>query len=139
MGCGASESAVIRFVNRPLNARLPAMLPRLRLVIVSLAAALALIAVAFGFMSSARNGPVFAIGLRSAQGSPVERALPEPPDWKQLAALAAARRADELNRLLELPASAPADHDAGTSLIDAQNGADGGATTRVAPTDLDAE
>jgi hypothetical protein len=83
------------------------MLPRLRLVVASLAAALALVAVAFGLLSGAHTGSVFAIGLRSAQGTPIERALPEPPDWRQLAALAASRRADELNRLLELPASAP--------------------------------
>ncbi len=108
MRCGGSESGVIRSVITYRTPDPQAMLPRLRLVVASLAAVLALIGAALGVLSGARTSSVFAIGLRSAQGSPIERALPEPPDWKQLVALAASRRADELNRLLELPASAPA-------------------------------
>jgi hypothetical protein len=87
------------------------MLPRLRLVVASLAAALALIAAAFGVLSGGRTSSAFTVGLRSAHGLPIERALPEPPDWKQLAALAASRRADELNRLLELPVTPPPDNE----------------------------
>ena len=113
------------------------MLPRFRLVVASVAAVLALIGTALGVLSGARTSSVFAIGLRSAQGSPIERALPEPPDWKQLVALAASRRADELNRLLELPASAPAATlrriNMEAPLVGAQDIDGGRATTRVAP------
>jgi hypothetical protein len=114
------------------------MLPRLRLVVATVAAVLALIAAALGVLSGARTGSVFAIGLRSAQGSPIERALPEPPDWKQLVALAASRRADELNRLLALPASEPVatpapEDDAGAPVVGAQDVDGDRAITRVAP------
>src|SRR5262245_64309238 len=63
-------------------------------------ALLALTALGISLFSAPRNNSVFAVGLRSAQGSPVERALPEPPDWKQFVALAALRRSQELDRLL---------------------------------------
>ena len=118
------------------------MLPRIRLVVASLAAVLALIAAAFGVLSGARTSSAFTVGLRSAHGLPIERALPEPPDWKQLAALAASRRADELNRLLELPVTTPMADEAepsyvGTPLVGAHDPDAGRATTKVAPTDRD--
>src|SRR5262245_24753550 len=68
-------------------------------------ALLALTALGISLFLAPRNNSVFAVGLRSAQGSPVERALPEPPDWKQFVALAALRRSQELDRLLDLPVS----------------------------------
>ena len=80
------------------------VLPKFRLV-VAVMALLALTALGISLFSAPRNNSVFAVGLRSAQGSPVERALPEPPDWKQFVALAALRRSQELDRLLDLPVS----------------------------------
>jgi len=70
---------------------------------------LALTALGISLFSAPRNNSVFVVGLRSAQGSPVERSLPEPPDWKQFVALAALRRSQELDRLLDLPISPPGD------------------------------
>ena len=84
-----------------------AMLPDLRIVLMTFAAVLAGASIGLGLMTSTRNASVFTIGLRSAQGSPISRTLPEPPDWKQSAARAAERRAHELERLLELEAAAP--------------------------------
>src|SRR5262245_3670002 len=86
------------------------MLPKIRLV-VAITAALMLAALGIGLFSAPRNNSVFAIGLRSAQGSPIERSLPEPPDWKQVMALAALRRSQELDRLLDLPGSSLLDPD----------------------------
>jgi hypothetical protein len=86
------------------QARKP-MLPNVRLVLATTAAALLVVSLGVGLLSASRT--VFPIGLRSAKGSPIERALPEPPDWKQFVALSAARRAEELNRLIELPGSLP--------------------------------
>ena len=86
------------------------MLPKFRLV-VAIMAALALVALGIGVFSAPRNNSVFAIGLRSAQGSAIERSLPEPPDWKQFVALAALRRSQELDRLLDLPVSPVLDAD----------------------------
>ncbi len=83
------------------------MLPNVRLVLATTAAALLVVSLGLGLLSASRTASVFPIGLRSAKGSPIERALPEPPDWKQFVALAAARRAEELNRLIELPGAAP--------------------------------
>jgi hypothetical protein len=82
------------------------MLPNLRIVLMTFAAVLAAASTGLGLMTSGRNASVFAVGLRSAQGSPISRTLPEPPDWKQSAARAAERRAHELERLLELEAAA---------------------------------
>src|SRR5262245_2479625 len=84
------------------------VLPRFRLV-VAIMAVLALTALGISLFSAPRNNSVFVVGLRSAQGSPVERSLPEPPDWKQFVALAALRRSQELDRLLDLPVSPPSD------------------------------
>jgi hypothetical protein len=83
------------------------MLPNVRLVLATIAAALLVASLGIGLLSASRTASVFPIGLRSAKGSPVERALPEPPDWKQFVVLSAARRAEELNRLIELPGPAP--------------------------------
>jgi hypothetical protein len=83
------------------------MLPNLRLVLMTFAAVLAGASIGLGLMTSARNASVFTVGLRSAQGPPISRTLPEPPDWKQSFARAAERRAHELERLLELEAAAP--------------------------------
>jgi hypothetical protein len=99
------------------------MLPNLRLVLMTFAAVLAGASIGLGLMTSARNASVFAVGLRSAQGSPISRTLPEPPDWKQSVARAAERRAHELERLLELeafvPAQAPTEPQTTGSLPDA--------------------
>jgi hypothetical protein len=84
------------------------MLPNMRTVLVTLAAAFMAVSVGLGLMTSSRSASVFAIGLRSAQGSPVSSTLPEPPEWKQSAARAAERRAEELERLLDLFATEPA-------------------------------
>jgi hypothetical protein len=81
------------------------MLPKVRLILAVMTAALVVAALGFGLFS--RNASVFAIGLHSARGAPLERSLPEPPDWKQFIAHAALRRAEELNRLLELPNPEP--------------------------------
>jgi hypothetical protein len=83
------------------------MLPNMRTVLVTLATALIGVSLGLGLMTSSRNASVFAIGLRSAQGSPVSRNLPEPPEWRSSAARAAERRAEELERLLDLFASEP--------------------------------
>ena len=88
------------------------MLPKLRLVVAAVVGVFLLVALATSLYSGSRNAAVFAIGLRSANGSPLERSLPEPPDVRQVAALMASRRAEELNRLLTLepaPAAAVAD------------------------------
>jgi hypothetical protein len=58
------------------------MLPNMRTVLVTIAAALIGVSVGVGLMTSSRSASVFAIGLRSAQGSPVSRSLPEPPEWR---------------------------------------------------------
>ena len=84
------------------------MLPNMRTVLVTLAAALIGVSVGLGVMTSSRSVSVFAIGLRSAQGSPVSRNLPDPPEWRNSAARAAERRAEELERLLDLFAAEPA-------------------------------
>jgi hypothetical protein len=84
------------------------MLPNMRTVLLTLAGAFMAVSIGLGLMTSSRNASVFAIGLRSAQGSPVSRNLPEPPEWKQSAARAAERRAEELERLLDLFATEPA-------------------------------
>ena len=84
------------------------MLPNMRTVLVTLAAAIMGVSIGLGLMTSSRSVSVFAIGLRSAQGSPVSRNLPDPPEWRHSAARAAERRAEELERLLDLFASEPA-------------------------------
>jgi hypothetical protein len=81
------------------------MLPKVHLILAVMTAALVVAALGFGLFS--RDTSMFAIGLHSARGAPLERSLPEPPDWKQLIALAALRRAEELNRLLDLPNPEP--------------------------------
>ena len=83
------------------------MLPKLRLVLAVIAAALAVGVLGVGLFS--RHASLFAIGMPTARSSPIERSLPQPPDVRQFIALAAARRAEELNRLLELPNSGPAE------------------------------
>jgi hypothetical protein len=83
------------------------MLPNMRTVLVTMAAAFMGVSIGLGLMTSSRSVSIFAVGLRSAQGSPVSRTLPEPPEWKQSAARAAERRAEELERLLDLFASEP--------------------------------
>src|SRR5262249_43755117 len=77
------------------------MLPKLRLVIFVMAAAFVVAMVGIGHFS--RTTSMFAVGLSAAKSSPIERSLPEPPDFRQVMAQAAARRAEELNRLLDLP------------------------------------
>lgn len=87
------------------------MLPNMRIVVVTIAAALVGVSIALGLMTSSRMVSVFAVGLRSAQGSPISRTLPEPPEWKESVARAAERRAQELDRLLDLqvaPSTTPA-------------------------------
>ncbi|MFL5105067.1 MAG: hypothetical protein ACJ8DX_03115, partial [Xanthobacteraceae bacterium] len=81
------------------------MLPKVRLILAVTTAAFVVAALGVGLFS--RNTSVFAIGLHSARGAPLERSLPEPPDWKQFIARAALRRAEELNRLLDLPNPEP--------------------------------
>jgi hypothetical protein len=103
------------------------MLPNVRLVLATTAAALLVVSLGLGLLSASRTASVFPIGLRSAKGSPIERALPEPPDWKQFVALSAARRAEELNRLIELPGAAPG------SLPDAPGKIDRGAEAAAEP------
>jgi hypothetical protein len=83
------------------------MLPNMRTVLVTLATAFMGVSIGLGLMTASRNASVFAIGLRSAQGSPVSRNLPEPPEWRSSAARAAERRAEELERLLDLYATEP--------------------------------
>src|SRR5262245_11727797 len=84
------------------------MLPRLHLIVATMIVALALMWLGISLFSVPRTGSVFAVGLRSAQGWPIERSLPEPPDWRQFVARSALRRSEELSRLLDLPAGAPA-------------------------------
>src|SRR3954465_1426471 len=84
------------------------MLPKLRFIVAAVAIAFGLMVLAAGLFSAARTGSVFAIGLRSAQGSPIERSLPEPPDLRQVMARTVMRRSEELDRLLDLPPPAPA-------------------------------
>src|SRR4051794_30333427 len=106
--------------------RVKDMLPKLRFVIATIGIALALMALAAGLFSASRTGSVFAIGLRSAQGSPIERSLPEPPDLRQVMARTAMRRSEELDRLLDLPPPAaaltepPASADAATETAPTQ-------------------
>src|SRR5690242_18224946 len=98
------------------------MLPSFRVILATTTAALALMALAMGVLAASRTGSLFAIGLRSAQGSPIERALPEAPDWRQFVAREALRRSAELDRLLDLP----------TGTADAV-GSDGAATAAGMP------
>jgi hypothetical protein len=109
MGYAESKPRISRPVGGAIKAKCgELMLPNMRTVLVTLAAALIGVSLGVGLMTSARNASVFAIGLRSAQGSPVSRTLPEPPEWRNSAARAAERRAEELERLLDLFAAEPA-------------------------------
>jgi hypothetical protein len=90
------------------------MLPKLRFVLATTLAALLLGALGVSLFSTSRSASVLTIGLRSAMGSPIERALPADPT--QSLVLAAARRAAELDRLRDLPGAAlPAPEEAGSS------------------------
>ena len=73
-----------------------------------IAAMVAVFVVAAGMslFSTSRSVSHFTVGPRSATGSPLG-SLPEPPNWKQFVALAASRRAEELNRLLDLADTVP--------------------------------
>ena len=79
------------------------MLPKLRLILAVVSAAVMVTAVGLALFS--RSPTTITVGLRSALGAPLEKSLPEPPDWRQFIARSAAHRAEELNRLLDLPNS----------------------------------
>jgi hypothetical protein len=121
------------------------MLPRFHLVIAAIAAVF-IAAAALSLLSASRSVSLFAVGPRAATGSPatgsqIEYSLPDPPNWKQSVALAASRRAEELNRLLDLVGTVP-EAQAPQALPDAVNDSTGsiarrqdrGAASDTAPT-----
>jgi hypothetical protein len=108
------------------------MLPRFRLVLATIVAALLLGALGVSLFSTSRTASVFTIGLRSAMGSPIERALPAPPDVRQSLRLAASRRAAELDRLRDLPGALPSAEEARSSDSEQAVGGNAASDTREA-------
>jgi hypothetical protein len=83
----ALHDLVAHLAGRPALAEIPA--GKCSAPVATITAALLVVSLGIGLLSASRTASVFPIGLRSAKGSPIKRALPEPPDWKQFVALAA--------------------------------------------------
>jgi hypothetical protein len=109
------------------------MLPKFRLMLATIVAALLLGALGVSLFSTSRTASVFTIGLRSAMGSPIERALPAPPHLEQSLRLAASRRAAELDRLRDLPSAAlPSPEEARSNESEQALGGNAASATREA-------